>query len=44
VDESGGQVAVFGRRGSRPFSADEMERLYQRDGQVWTVTDEVPAP
>ena len=44
VDESGGQVAVFGRRGSRPFSASEMERLYQRDGRLWTVTDEVPAP
>lgn len=40
VDETGGQIAVFGRIGSRPFNAAEMARLYQRpDGQVWTVRD-----
>jgi hypothetical protein len=40
VDETGGQIAVFGRIGSRPFNADEMRRLYlRRDGTVWTVTD-----
>ena len=40
VDETGGQIAVFGRIGSRPFNAAEMARLYQRkDGSVWTVTD-----
>src|SRR5438046_6054277 len=27
VDETGGQTVVFGRRGSRPFHLDEMERL-----------------
>ncbi|HEX6591081.1 MAG TPA: multiheme c-type cytochrome, partial [Moraxellaceae bacterium] len=42
VDETGGQIAVFGRIGSRPFNASEMARLYQReDGSLWTVTDEV---
>jgi hypothetical protein len=29
VDETGGQTVVFGRRGSRPFHLDEMERFYQ---------------
>jgi hypothetical protein len=28
VDETGGQIAVFGRLGSRPFTRTEMERLY----------------
>jgi len=40
VDETGHQVAVFGRRGGRPFNAEEMRRLYVRDGEVWTVSDE----
>ena len=36
----GGQIAVFGRIGSRPFNAQEMRKLYLRaDGTVWTVTD-----
>ena len=40
VDETGGQIAVFGRIGSRPFNAAEMQKLYLRkDGTVWTVTD-----
>ncbi len=40
VDETGGQIAVFGRIGSRPFNAAEMAKLYLRkDGSVWTVTD-----
>ena len=42
VDESGHQVAVFGRRGARPFNLQEMQRMFLRDGQVFTVTD-VPA-
>jgi len=42
VDETGGQIAVFGRIGSRPFTWDEMKRFFERpDGTVWTVTDEV---
>lgn len=28
VDEQGGQIAVFGRLGSRPFTRAEMERLF----------------
>jgi hypothetical protein len=40
VDETGHQIAVFGRIGSRPFSSPEMQKLYlQADGQVWTVSD-----
>jgi hypothetical protein len=30
VDETAGQTVVFGRRGSRPFHLDEMERFYRR--------------
>jgi hypothetical protein len=42
VDESGGQVAVFGRRGSRPFTLPEMQRLFlDGDGMPWFVDDEV---
>jgi len=41
VDETGGQIAIFGRIGSRPFTRKEMEKLYLKpDGQVWTVTDQ----
>ena len=39
VDESGNQLAVFGRRGSRPFNLDEMKRLFMKDGAVFTVPD-----
>jgi hypothetical protein len=42
VDESGNQLAVFGRRGARPFNGQEMERMYSHDGEVFTVTDEPP--
>jgi hypothetical protein len=42
VDESGNQLAVFGRRGARPFHLDEMQRLYLRNSQVYTVTNEPP--
>ncbi|QTN30710.1 hypothetical protein HZ993_20300 [Rhodoferax sp. AJA081-3] len=44
VDETGGQIAVFGRIGSRPFTLPEMHKLYLRkDGSVWTVAD-TPQP
>ena len=43
VDESGNQLAVFGRWGARPFNRAEMERMFVRDGQVYTVTDDPPA-
>jgi hypothetical protein len=44
VDESGNQVAVLGRRGARPFNLQEMQRLYLRDGKLYTVTDSPPSP
>ncbi len=41
VDETGGQMAVFGRLGSRPFTREEMERLFLTGGGVpWKVSDE----
>lgn len=40
VDETGGQVAVFGRRGSRPLNKEEINKLYKdKSGKVWTVKD-----
>jgi hypothetical protein len=40
VDETGGQVAVFGRIGSRPFTLEEQRKLYLKpDGSLWTVMD-----
>jgi hypothetical protein len=40
VDESGNQIAVFGRRGARPFNREEALRLYWRDGRPFTVSAE----
>jgi hypothetical protein len=42
VDESGNQLTVFGRRGARPMTLPEMQKLYLRDGKLYTVTNEVP--
>lgn len=42
VDETGNQLAVFGRRGARPFNRQEMERMFLRDGRLYTVTDKPP--
>jgi hypothetical protein len=44
VDESGNQITVFNRRGSRPFNRQEMERMYLRDSRLYTVTDAPPGP
>lgn len=42
VDETGGQIAVFGRLGSRPFTRSEMERLFLTSkGVPYKVSDEV---
>ena len=42
ADETGGQIAVFGRIGSRPFSGDEMARFYRNpNGTLWAVKDEI---
>jgi hypothetical protein len=50
VDETGHQIAVFGRIGSRPFTLPEMQKLYlDHSGKLQTVsntgasTDFVPA-
>src|SRR5260221_13943039 len=42
VDESGNQIAVFGRRGARPLNREESRRLYihPRSGEPYAVTDE----
>jgi hypothetical protein len=42
VDESGNQVSVFGRLGSRPFTREEMDRLYLRNGEVFAVSHVPP--
>ncbi len=39
VDESGNQLAVFGRRGARPLNHAESRSLYLHDGQLYTVAD-----
>lgn len=42
VDETGGQIAVFGRLGSRPFTRPEMEKLFLNRNRIpYKVTDEV---
>jgi hypothetical protein len=43
ADESGNQISVFNRRGARPFNLEEMQQMYLRDGQLYTVTDDPPA-
>ncbi|WP_425456236.1 hypothetical protein [Alteraurantiacibacter aquimixticola] len=42
VDETGGQIAIFGRLGSRPFTRAEMDELFLTDAGVpWRVSDAV---
>jgi hypothetical protein len=40
VDESGNQLAVFGRVGARPLNKEEQRKLYLHNGKVWTVSDD----
>jgi hypothetical protein len=40
VDESGNQIAVFGRVGARPLNLAEQQKLYLHNGKLWTVTDD----
>jgi hypothetical protein len=41
VDETGNQIAVFGRLGSRPFHRDEMEKFFvDWKGQQYRVSDD----
>jgi len=47
VDESGNQVSVFGRRGARPFTFDEVLRALRTNdgtGNWFKVTDSPPKP
>ena len=39
VDESGNQVSIFNRIGARPMNAEEMRRLYLRDGKPFIVSN-----
>ena len=42
ADETGHQIAVLGRIGSRPFTSDEMKKLYlDAEGKPWFVDDAV---
>jgi hypothetical protein len=42
VDETGHQIAIFGRIGSRPFTLSEQQRLYlDSKGDPWFVNDRV---
>jgi hypothetical protein len=41
VDETGGQIAIFGRLGSRPFTRPEMERFFtDRFGRPYGVSND----
>jgi hypothetical protein len=39
VDETGDQTVVFGRRGSRPFTAAEFDVFLRREGRLYQVED-----
>ena len=42
VDESGGQIAVFGRIGSRPFTLEEERKFFlNADGEPWFVSNQL---
>jgi hypothetical protein len=39
ADESGNQVSIFNRVGARPLTVPELQRLYMRNGRIYTVSD-----
>jgi len=39
VDESGNQVSIFNRIGARPMTYAEMQRLFMRNGSLYTVSE-----
>ncbi|NDC39078.1 MAG: hypothetical protein EBZ48_13695, partial [Proteobacteria bacterium] len=44
VDETGNQVSIFGRLGSRPFNLAEMQKLYLNPaGNLYTVSNKLEA-
>jgi hypothetical protein len=44
VDESGKQLAVFGRKGARPFDLQEQRKLYLKENQIYAVDDQPGSP
>ena len=45
MDETGHQIAIFGRIGSRPFNHEEMAHMYlDANGNPWYVDDKVDGP
>jgi hypothetical protein len=44
VDESGNQIAVFGRVGARPFNLAEQQKLYLHNKKVWKVSNDYKDP
>jgi len=44
VDETGHQVSIFNRLGAGPLTREQMDRLYLRDGRLYTVSDSASEP
>ncbi|MGK2857079.1 MAG: hypothetical protein ACSLFQ_07725 [Thermoanaerobaculia bacterium] len=44
ADESGNQTIVFNRQGARPMNLTELQKLYLREGRLWTVKATPPGP
>ena len=44
VDESGNQIAVFGRVGAGPLTLEEQRRMYLHNGVPWKVSDDPRDP
>jgi hypothetical protein len=42
ADESGNQLAVFGRRGARPLNGADAAKLFLREERLYTVTNDPP--
>ena len=44
IDESGNQLAVFGRIGARPLNVEEQRKMYLHRGRLWRVSDDPRHP
>ncbi|MEE8149838.1 MAG: hypothetical protein V3T75_05235, partial [candidate division Zixibacteria bacterium] len=40
VDESGNQISIFGRLGSRPFNLREQHKMFLKNDKLWTVDED----
>ncbi len=40
VDESGNQISIFGRLGSRPFNLQEQHKMFLKNDKLWTVDED----